>query len=63
METSGPVGLDVVQIILIVLKLTRVIDWSWWVVLIPLWFELGIICMLAIAMITEYRKNKIDGAG
>ena len=51
--------MDVVQIILIVLKLTRVIGWSWWVVLIPLWFGLGVICVIAIAMITEYHKSKI----
>lgn len=59
METSGLGVLDVVQIILIVLKLTRVIDWSWWVVLIPLWFGLGVVCLFAIAMITEYHKSKI----
>lgn len=62
METPLLGVLDVVQIVLIVLKLTRVIDWSWWVVLIPLWLCLGTICVLAIAMITEYHKNEIDGA-
>lgn len=59
METSGLGVLDVLQLILIVLKLIRVIDWSWWVVLIPLWFGLGIVCLIAIAMITEYHKSKI----
>lgn len=29
--------LDVIQIVLIILKLTNLISWSWWVVLIPLW--------------------------
>lgn len=58
-ETPGLGVLDVVQIILIVLKLARVIDWSWWVVLIPLWFGLGIFGIIAIAMITEYHKSKL----
>ena len=58
-ETPGLGVLDVVQIILIVLKLARVIDWSWWVVLIPLWFGLGIVGIIAIAMITEYHKSKL----
>lgn len=29
--------LDVYQILFIVLKVFNVIDWSWWIVLIPLW--------------------------
>lgn len=29
--------LDVIQIVLIILKLTNLISWSWWIVLIPLW--------------------------
>ena len=35
--------MDVVQIILIVLKFAGLINWSWWVVLIPLWIELVIL--------------------
>ncbi len=43
--------LDVLQIIFIVLKLTNLINWSWPVVLIPLWIGLAmtvfvIICLL-----------------
>ena len=33
--------LDVLQIIFIVLKLTNLINWSWPVVLIPLWIGLA----------------------
>ena len=32
--------LDVVQVTFIVLKVTGVIQWSWWVVLTPLWIVL-----------------------
>ena len=33
--------LDVLQIVFIVLKLTNLINWSWPVVLIPLWIGLA----------------------
>lgn len=58
-ETSGLGILYVIQIILIVLKLTEVIDWSWCVVLIPLWFGLFIVGLLAVAILTEYHKSKV----
>lgn len=44
-KTSYSVGtglLDILLIVFIVLKLVGVISWSWWIVLIPLWIELGI---------------------
>lgn len=31
------------QIVFIVLKLCEVIDWSWWVVFIPLWIDCVIV--------------------
>lgn len=34
---------ELLQIVFIVLKLCKVINWSWWIVLIPLWFSLLII--------------------
>lgn len=40
--TSGVGILDVVQIVFIILKLCGVINWSWWVVLLPLWVTLAI---------------------
>jgi len=51
-EKHGLGILDVLQIIFIVLKLTNLINWSWWVVLIPLWIGLAatllvlIICLI-----------------
>lgn len=37
-ESSGGIGfVGLLTIVLIVLKLTSVIDWSWWWVLSPLW--------------------------
>lgn len=44
----------ILLILFIVLKVTGVISWSWAIVLIPLWFLLGIIgvaCFLAIVIV------------
>lgn len=41
---SGGIGFfGLLQLVFIVLKLCKVIDWSWWVVLIPLWIDVVII--------------------
>jgi len=58
-STSGLGVLDVIQIILVVLKLVGVIKWNWWVVLIPLWIGLFALCLISVAMITEYHKSKL----
>lgn len=50
-NTSNARGLgilDVVLIVFIILKLTKVISWSWWIVLIPLWIQLGILAIFGI---------------
>jgi len=44
---SGGMGLlGVLLVIFIVLKLVGVIDWSWWLVLIPLWISLGLFVLV-----------------
>ena len=53
METKvvnkGGIGFTgALQIAFIVLKLCKVIDWSWWLVLLPLWIELGIVALILI---------------
>ena len=55
-STNGGVGfLGALTILFIALKLTHVIDWSWWWVLAPLWIPvavvLGIIVIIAIVML------------
>lgn len=37
---------DLIQVAFIVLKLCGVIDWSWWLVLAPLWISLGLLVIL-----------------
>ena len=41
---------ELLLIVFIVLKLTGVINWSWWWVLSPLWFSLGIVVIILIVL-------------
>lgn len=38
-------------LLFIALKLIGVVDWSWWVVLSPLWIGLGVFLLLVAAVI------------
>lgn len=40
---------DILQIVLIVLKLCGVIDWSWWWVLSPTWIVFGVLLLCGAA--------------
>lgn len=47
---NGGIGLDVVLfLIFLVLKLCKVINWSWWWVTSPLW--IGLIFIIVVAII------------
>ena len=55
-QTSGGVStLGVIQIVFIILKLVGAVDWSWGIVLIPLWISLGatVIVLLALAAMSK----------
>lgn len=55
-NSSGGMGFfSVLQLIFIVLKLCKVITWSWWIVLIPIWIEVALIIILFILI---YRVNR-----
>lgn len=48
---SGGITLDVILfVVFLVLKLTNVIDWSWWWVTAPLWIPLAILIGLFILL-------------
>lgn len=50
--TNGGLGFSaVLQIVFIVLKLTKAINWSWWVVLIPTWIGVVVIAILVMVFI------------
>ena len=56
-KTVGLGLLDVLLVIFVVLKLLKVITWSWWIVLMPLWFIIGlvILCVIIVAAIDDRR--------
>ena len=48
---NGGIGFGgLLTIVFIVLKLTHVINWSWWWVLAPSWIPLSIVIFLLIVM-------------
>jgi hypothetical protein len=58
---NGGVGfVGLLTLLFITLKLTHVIDWSWWWVLSPIWINiiLGIILILIIVAIAILRTRR-----
>jgi len=49
--TGGVSFLGVLLAVFIGLKLANVIDWSWWLVLAPLWFEIIILIIVVIVLL------------
>ena len=47
-KSGGVSGLTLLAIAFIVLKLTHVIEWSWWWVLSPIWIPALILILIAI---------------
>jgi hypothetical protein len=56
---GGVSAIDLLQIAFIILKLCHVINWSWWIVLMPTWICIGIavICIILIVLITKDKKH------
>ncbi len=60
-SSGGGLGLcSILTIVFVVLKLTKVITWSWWWVVSPLWIDLilTIIVLGIIALIDNRYKSK-----
>ena len=63
-SSSGGIGFSgLLTIAFIVLKLTHVIDWSWWWVLSPLWIGLVLAvligaCVLIVVGIADIRDTR-----
>lgn len=51
---------DVVQVVFIILKLCKLIDWSWWMVLIPIWVSIGFLAIQGIVFMAKYKANSRD---
>ena len=55
-SSSGGIGFfGLLGIVFIVLKLTGYIDWSWWIVLSPIWgsFLVGILILILLIWLTN----------
>jgi hypothetical protein len=51
-KASGGIGFfGVLQLILITLKLCKVITWSWWLVLLPIWIGVGLTAILIVIIV------------
>ena len=48
------------QVVFIALKVAKVIDWSWWLVFIPIWIELGLcLTIIIIALIIAMTSKRL----
>ena len=57
-SNNGGTGvLTILFLIFLVLKLTDVIDWSWWYVTMPLWGGLLLLCIVLLSVVL-YRTFK-----
>lgn len=55
---SGSSFTTLLQITFIILKLCKVIDWSWWWVLSPMWITTGLVLVImAIMFLIFFIKN------
>lgn len=56
--SGGMSFLGTLTLIFVVLKLLKIIDWSWWWVLFPTWFPLAILLgMILLAVILSPLSN------
>lgn len=55
-KSTGTSVATVIQIIFIVLKVAKLVDWSWWVVLAPTWFTLIVTVLLMIVILFASRR-------
>ena len=54
-SSSGGIGFcGLLAIVFITLKLSRVIDWSWWWVLGPIWIPVSIALVVALVAFAIY---------
>ena len=51
--------LDLLAVAFIVLKLCKVINWSWWIVLSPIWGAIMLTLIVSIILYVLYKKDII----
>lgn len=56
---AGGTGfLTLLQVAFIVLKLCKVIDWSWWWVLSPTWIPIALVILVVLIVIIAHAFHK-----
>lgn len=61
MENNSPSLSLIVFIVLLTLKLSDIIDWSWWLITLPLWWWIPLILLIVIFAIVITLFEKIIG--
>lgn len=58
---NGGVGFfGLLQVVFIALKVAKVIDWSWWLVFLPTWIELGLcLIVIIVALVIAVMAKKL----
>jgi len=60
-RTAGIGFIGLLQIAFIVLRLCKVIKWSWWLVFAPIWGEIIVLLILATITVHIRRRRERDG--
>lgn len=59
-EKTGVSILTVIQVVFLILKLTNLINWSWWWVLAPMWMSLLfaiLVIVVVVLILLAAQKN------
>ena len=58
---NGGVGFfGLLQVVFIALKVAKIIDWSWWLVFLPTWIDLGLcLIVIIVALVIAVTAKKL----
>lgn len=60
-NNSGTISfLNIILAVFVALKFAGVINWSWWLVLVPLWIELGLILLIILIILIIVALDRKD---
>lgn len=53
-NNNGVGCLGLIQVVLIIAKILNLVDWSWWVVLIPTWICIAMVIFAIAILVAAY---------
>ena len=58
---NGGIGFfGLLQVVFIALKVVKIIDWSWWLVFLPTWIDLGLcLIVIIVALVIAVTAKKL----